>query len=90
VIQRVPISNARTMYAGHTTHVIHAGASLKTLGTGNATVTNNTATKMPSRLAAKMKTVRMIWMRTRRRSWLSDALPSSQDPYSGVSGSRPL
>ena len=29
-------------------------------------------------------------MRTRRRSWLSDALPSSQDPYSGVSGSRPL
>src|ERR1700681_3061375 len=29
-------------------------------------------------------------MRTRRRSWLSEDLPNSQDPYSGVSGRRPL
>ena len=47
------------MYAGHTTHVSHAGASLKTLGTGNATITNSSATPMPSRLALKMKTVRI-------------------------------
>ena len=25
-------------------------------------------------------------MRTRRRRWLSETLPSSQDPYSGVVG----
>ena len=29
-------------------------------------------------------------MRTRRRRWLSETLPSSHDPYSGVVGSRPL
>src|SRR3954451_2726300 len=81
---------ARAMYAGHTTHVTQNGASLNTLGTGNATVTNSSAAPMPTRLAAKMNTVRITWMRTRRRSWLSEDLPSSQDPYSGVSGSRPL
>ena len=59
VIQNVPISSARTMYAGHTTNVIHNGASLKMLGTGNATVTNSSAHAMPSRLAAKMNTVRI-------------------------------
>ena len=32
----------------------------------------------------------MTWMRTRRRRWLSDTLPNSHDPYSGVAASRPL
>ena len=37
-----------------------------------------------------MRTVMMTWMRTRRRRWLSDTRPSSQEPYAGVVGSRPL
>ena len=47
--------------------VIHRGASLKMLGDGNATVSSSTATPIPIRLATRMKTVRMSWMRTRRR-----------------------
>ena len=34
--------------------------------------------------------VRMIWMRTRRRCWVSETLTKSHDPYSGMSTSRPL
>jgi hypothetical protein len=59
VIQNVPISSARAIYAGDTTHVIHKGASLKTPGTGNANATKSSAAAMPSTLVAKMKTVRM-------------------------------
>jgi hypothetical protein len=59
VIQKVPISSARQMYAGHTTHVTQNGASLKTLGTGNATMTNSSAAPMPSTLAERMNTVRI-------------------------------
>jgi hypothetical protein len=66
VIQNEPIISATAMYAGHTTHVIQAGASLKTLGTGNATVTSISAAPMPRMLAAKMNTVRITWMRIRR------------------------
>ena len=47
------------MYAGHTTHVSHAGASLKTLGTGNATITNSSAAAMPCSVADKMNSVRI-------------------------------
>ncbi len=65
-------------------------SAANTLGAGNTTVTTRTATPMPIRFATITNTVRMTWMRTRRRRWLSDTLPSSQEPYSGVSGSRPL
>jgi hypothetical protein len=34
--------------------------------------------------------VRMIWIRTRRRRWLSDTRPSTHEPYSGVAGTRLL
>lgn len=70
--------------------MIHAGASSNTLGTGMATVTKNSATAMPIRFAPSTSTVMMIWMRTRRRPWLSDTRPSSREPYAGVSGRRPL
>jgi hypothetical protein len=39
--------------------VTQNGASLKTLGTGKATVTNSSAAPIPSRFADKMKTVRI-------------------------------
>ena len=78
VIQNVPVISARTMYAGHTTQVTQNGASLNTLGTGNATMTNSSAAPMPTRLADRMKTVRITWMRTRLlcRVTLSRTRPS--------------
>ena len=63
-----------------TPKVIHSGASLKMLGVGNATVNSSVATAIPIRFAPTMNTVRMSWMRTRRRDWLSDTRPSSQEP----------
>ena len=53
---------------------------MKTLGTGKANATSMVATMMPSRLVNRMKNVRMTWIRTRLRDWLSVSLPSSQDP----------
>src|ERR1700757_1353840 len=44
VTQKMPTSSASAMYAGPTTHVSNHGASVKMLGTGNATVTSNSAT----------------------------------------------
>ncbi|CFE64245.1 Uncharacterised protein [Mycobacterium tuberculosis] len=60
------------------------------LGSGMAIVTNSRATPMPSRFAVTTSAVSMTWIRTRRRRWLSETRPSSQEPYAGVSGSRPL
>jgi hypothetical protein len=48
------------------------------------------ATAMPIRFTNRMTTVRMVWIRTRRRPGLSDTLPSINDPYSGAVASRPL
>jgi hypothetical protein len=70
--------------------VIHPGASSKMLGSGMATVTNSAATAIPIRFAAMTTTVRISWMRIRRRRWLSETRPSSKEPYAGVSCSRPL
>ena len=44
------------------------GTSVKTLGTGNTKATNTVATTMPSTFVDRMNSVRMTWMRTRRRS----------------------
>ena len=46
VIQNVPNTRARTISAGDTPNVSHAGASVKMLGTGKATATSNVATPM--------------------------------------------
>ena len=67
-------------YAGVTPKVIHSSAALKMLGLGNATVNSSVATPMPMTFAPTMNTVRISWIRTRRRAWLSDTLPSSQEP----------
>ncbi|EUA36712.1 hypothetical protein I549_5038 [Mycobacterium avium subsp. avium 2285 (R)] len=60
--------------------MIHAGASLNTLGAGMATITRISAAPMPIRLAPSTITVMMIWMRIRRRCWLSVTRPSSREP----------
>jgi hypothetical protein len=47
--------------------VIGRTAGSNTLGVGKATVTTSVATPIPIRFATITNTVRMIWMRTRRR-----------------------
>ena len=70
--------------------VIHRTSGSKTFGVGKATVTTSAATPMPIRFAITTNVVRMTWMRTRRRSWLSETRPRIHEPYSGVAGTRPL
>ena len=53
---------------------------MNTLGTGKTNATNKVATMMPIRFVNRMKNVRMTWMRTRLRDWLSVSLPSSHEP----------
>jgi hypothetical protein len=70
--------------------VINRTSAANTLGTGKATTTTRVATPMPIRLATTTKSVSMIWIRTRRRAWLSETRPRIHEPYSGVADSRPL
>ena len=90
VAQNTPTTNAVARYTGTTMNEIQATSGANTLGIGNATVITSVATPIPIRFATTTKVVRMIWIRTRRRRWLSETRPRIHDPYSGVDATRGL
>ncbi|AMD55434.1 hypothetical protein ATO49_20465 [Mycolicibacterium fortuitum subsp. fortuitum DSM 46621 = ATCC 6841 = JCM 6387] len=68
--------------------VIQRTGAANTSGDGNNRVTMIIEMPMPSRFTMMTKVVRITWMRTLRRRWLSDTRPNTHDPYSGVVGIR--
>ena len=89
-IHHVPSTTAPTIKAGVTTNGNQWGTSSNTLGSGKAITTSRNVSAIPITFTVRMNTVRMIWIRSRRRAALSETPPRSNDPYAGVLASRPL
>ena len=75
---------------GATMKVIQRTCGSNTPGEGNNSVTMIIEMPIPSRFPRITNVVRMSWMRTLRRRWLSDTRPSTHDPYSGVTAGNLL
>ena len=50
------------------------------LGSGMATAINSAAKAIPIKFTTMTTTVKMTWMRIRRRFWLSVTRPSNREP----------